>query len=307
MLVAQLGVFSAGKVPPVSLSLTRRVGIGSLRSLRRLALVGLPILPTRANLGAPSGVSQASLKIGNNLTMPELGVNIDHVATVREARKTYEPDVVWAAALAELGGADGITIHLREDRRHIQDRDLRVLSDTVTVKLNLELACEAEVVDLACEVKPQQATLVPEKREEVTTEGGLDVVGNRKRVSEVVQQLSDAGIVVALFLDPEPEQLDVAAQLGVSAVELHTGQYALATKAADQEAELFKLCQAGKQIRSAGMALHAGHGLTYRNVIPVATIEGMHELNIGHSIVARALMVGFQAAVREMKELVFVR
>ncbi len=236
--------------------------------------------------------------------MPELGVNIDHVATVREARKTYEPDVVWAAALAELGGADGITIHLREDRRHIQDRDLRVLSDTVTVKLNLELACEAEVVDLACEVKPQQATLVPEKREEVTTEGGLDVVGNQKRVSEVVKQLSDAGIVVALFLDPEPEQLDVAAQLGVSAVELHTGQYALATNAADQEAELVKLCQAGKQIRSAGMALHAGHGLTYRNVIPVATIEGMHELNIGHSIVARALMVGFQAAVREMKELV---
>jgi pyridoxine 5-phosphate synthase len=235
--------------------------------------------------------------------MAELGVNIDHVATVREARKTYEPDVVWAAALAELGGADGITIHLREDRRHIQDRDFRVLSETVTVKLNLELACEAEVVDIACQVKPQQATLVPEKREEVTTEGGLDIISNRARVSEVVKQLQDAGIVVSLFLDPDPQQLEVAAQLGVTAVELHTGQYALATDAATQEAELAALRQAGEQIRAAGMALHAGHGLTYRNVIPVANIEGMHELNIGHSIVARALMVGFQAAVREMKDL----
>ena len=159
--------------------------------------------------------------------MPELGVNIDHVATVREARKTFEPDPVWAAVAAELGGADGITIHLREDRRHIQDRDLRLLRETVTVKLNLELAAEADVVAIACEVRPDQATLVPERREEVTTEGGLDVVTHRRAVAEAVQRLRDAGIVVSLFLDPDERQIATAAELGAAAVELHTGQYAL--------------------------------------------------------------------------------
>jgi pyridoxine 5-phosphate synthase len=236
--------------------------------------------------------------------MPQLGVNIDHVATVRQARRTCEPDPVWAAALAEMGGADGITLHLREDRRHISDRDLRVLRETVTVKLNLEMACEPEILAIACQVKPNQATLVPEKREEITTEGGLDVCGQRDRVAQAVDQLRQAGISVSLFLDPDPRQIEGAARLGVDAVELHTGQYALATSAATQERELETLKKVGVSIRQAGLMLHAGHGLTYRNVRPVAAIEGMHELNIGHSIVARAIMVGFEEAVREMKRLV---
>lgn len=235
--------------------------------------------------------------------MAELGVNIDHVATVRQARKTYEPDPVWAAALAELGGADGITLHLREDRRHIQDRDLRLLRETVTVKLNLELACDNDVLEVACDVIPDQATLVPERREEVTTEGGLDVTARRDAVAAAVARLRDAGIAVSLFLDPDKRQIEAAADLQVDAVELHTGQYALA-KGRSQQEQLVVLADAGKLIRDAGMTLHAGHGLTYRNVIPVAQIAGMHELNIGHSIVARALMVGFERAVREMKQLV---
>jgi len=235
--------------------------------------------------------------------MAELGVNIDHVATVRQARQTYEPDPVWAAALAELGGADGITVHLREDRRHIQDRDLRLLRETMTVKLNLELACDQQVLDIACEVGPEQATLVPEKREEVTTEGGLDVVSNREAVGRAVKQLADAGIHVSLFLDPHVAQIEAGAELGARAVELHTGQYALA-KGADQKKELESLIHAGGRVRELGMALHAGHGLTYRNVRPVVQIEDMHELNIGHSIISRAVMVGMERAVREMKELV---
>ncbi len=236
--------------------------------------------------------------------MPELGVNIDHVATVRQARRTFEPDPVWAAALAELGGADCITLHLREDRRHIQDRDLRILRQTVTVKLNLEMACDPGVLKIACEVRPDQVTLVPERRDEVTTEGGLDIAGQREKVAEVARQLADVGITVSLFLDPDPRQLEVAAALEADAVELHTGQYALARRGAEQEVELVNLRQAGRFIRQAGMALHAGHGLTYHNVQPVAAIEDMRELNIGHSIVARALMVGFEQAVREMKRLV---
>jgi pyridoxine 5-phosphate synthase len=236
--------------------------------------------------------------------MPELGVNIDHVATVRQARQTYEPDPVWAASLAELGGADGITLHLREDRRHILDRDLTILRQTVTVKLNLELACEEEVLRIACQVRPDQATLVPERREEITTEGGLDVAGRHRRVAEVIGRLQQSGISVSLFLDPEPRQIETAAELGADAVELHTGQYALARPGAEQQEQLETLRTSGARIRQAGMALHAGHGLTYRNVRPVAAIEGMHELNIGHSIVARAIMVGFKKAVREMKQLV---
>jgi pyridoxine 5-phosphate synthase len=236
--------------------------------------------------------------------MPQLGINIDHVATLRQARRTYEPDPVWAAALAEMGGADGITLHLREDRRHISDRDLRILRQTVTVKLNLEMACEPEILAIACEVKPDQATLVPEKREEITTEGGLDVCGQRDRVAQTVNRLREAGISVSLFLDPDPRQIEAAVRLGVDAVELHTGQYALAAAGAAQEKELEIIEKVGALIRQAGLALHAGHGLTYRNVQPIAAIDGMHELNIGHSIVARAIMVGFEDAVREMKELV---
>lgn len=235
--------------------------------------------------------------------MPELGVNIDHVATLRQARKTYEPDPVWAAVLAELGGADGITVHLREDRRHIQDRDLRLLRETVTVKLNLELACNQEVLDIACQVRPDQATLVPERREEVTTEGGLDALTHREAVARAVGQLQAAGIYVSLFLDPNIDQIELAAEIGADAVELHTGQYALA-RGKGQVEELAKLAVAGRRIRQFGMALHAGHGLNYHNVRPVAEIADMHELNIGHSIVARAVMVGLERAVREMKQLI---
>jgi pyridoxine 5-phosphate synthase len=236
--------------------------------------------------------------------MAQLGVNIDHVATLRQARRTYEPDPVWSAALAELGGADGITIHLREDRRHISDRDLRILRQTVAVKLNLEMACAPEILAIAREVKPDQATLVPEKREEITTEGGLDICGQHERVARTVDGLRQAGISVSLFLDPDRRQIDEAARLHVDAVELHTGQYALASPGAGQEKELENLRQMGTLVCQAGLALHAGHGLTYRNVMPIAAIEGMHELNIGHSIIARAIMVGFQEAVREMKRLI---
>jgi pyridoxine 5-phosphate synthase len=236
--------------------------------------------------------------------MAQLGVNIDHVATVRQARRTYEPDPVWAAVLAELGGADGITIHLREDRRHIQDRDLRVLRETVNVKLNLELACADEVVQIACQTKPNQATLVPERREEVTTEGGLDVRGRQTQVADAIRRLHDAGIVVSLFLDADAAQIDLAKKLGADAVELHTGQYALAAPGNDRDAELEHLVRGGRQIVDAGLVLHAGHGLNYQNVRPVAQMAGMCELNIGHSIVARALMVGFQQAVKEMKVLI---
>jgi pyridoxine 5-phosphate synthase len=237
--------------------------------------------------------------------MAELGVNIDHVATVRQARRTNEPDPVWAATLAQLGGADGITLHLREDRRHIQDRDLRILRETVTVKLNLELACNPDVVAMACEIRPDQATLVPEKREEVTTEGGLDIIGAKDRVADTIRRLRDAGIVVSLFLDPDEQQLAAAAKLGAQAVELHTGVYANATgDESRQAAELATLRRAGELVVSSGLTLHAGHGLTYRNVKPIAAIAGMTELNIGHSIVARAIMVGFEQAVREMKKLI---
>jgi len=236
--------------------------------------------------------------------MPQLGVNIDHVATVRQARRTYEPDPVWAAALAELGGADAITLHLREDRRHISDRDLRILRQTVTVKLNLEMACEPEIIEIACRVKPDQATLVPERREEITTEGGLDVAGQHDRVAGAIGRLRQSGISVSLFLDPDPRRIEAAARQRADAVELHTGQYAGAAPGPVQEKELENLKRIGALVRQAGMTLHAGHGLTYRNVGPVAAIDAMHELNIGHSIVARAIMVGFEAAVREMKRLV---
>ena len=232
--------------------------------------------------------------------MPELGVNIDHVATLRQARKTYEPDPVAAAVLAELAGADSITIHLREDRRHIQDRDLRVLRETVTTRLNLELSVSDEIVGIACQTKPDQATLVPERREEVTTEGGLDVSAHRAAVARAVQRLQAAGIVVSLFIDPDPRQIQLAKELGAEAIELHTGQYALAHGAAQQQ-QLAALVAAGKIASDLGLRLHAGHGLNYHNVRPIATIGGMRELNIGHSIISRAVLVGLERAVREMK------
>jgi pyridoxine 5-phosphate synthase len=236
--------------------------------------------------------------------MATLGVNIDHVATVRQARRTVEPDPVWAAALAELGGAEAITVHLREDRRHIQDRDLDVLRQTVQVKLNLECAIAPAMIDIACRVKPCQVTLVPEKREEVTTEGGLDILAHRVATTEAVRRLIDAGIAVSMFIDPCARQIDASVDLGAAAVELHTGCYANAESAATRHDELVKLARAGVMVRQAGLELNAGHGLTYRNVVPVARIEGMGELNIGHSIVARAIFVGLTQAVREMRQLI---
>jgi pyridoxine 5-phosphate synthase len=234
--------------------------------------------------------------------MIELGVNIDHVATVRQARKTYEPDPVIAAALAEQGGADGITFHLREDRRHIQDRDVDLLVQTVTVRTNLEISCAAEVVSIACRVQPDWALLVPESREEVTTEGGLDVVGDDGRVQAAVNQLKQANIKTSLFIDPDPHQVEAAANLDVDAVELHTGPYALATD--DQHtAELARLIEAGRVCTAAGMRLHAGHGLNYTNVRPVMSIPNLVEVNIGQAIVSRAVMVGLRAAVAEMRRI----
>ena len=236
--------------------------------------------------------------------MAILGVNIDHVATIRQARRTVEPDPVWAAAAAELGGADTITVHLREDRRHIQDRDLEVLRRTVQVSLNLECAIAPEMIEIACRVKPTQVTLVPERREEVTTEGGLDVVSHGDAVRAAVARLRDAGIAVSLFIDPCPRQIDAAVSHAANAVELHTGCYANAAPEAAREAKLIELASAGGMVLQSGMALAAGHGLTYRNVVPVARLAGMGELNIGHSIVARAVFVGLTEAVREMKRLI---
>lgn len=235
--------------------------------------------------------------------MIELGVNIDHVATIRQARRTYEPDPVWAAAAAELGGADCITIHLREDRRHITDRDLKVLRETVHVKLNLELAAVEEMVTIACAAKPDQVTLVPERREEVTTEGGLNIVGNKSEVARAIKRLKDCGIGVSMFVDADEAQIEASRELGAGAIELHTGQYALA-KGEKRLVELHKLIQGGKMATVRNLRLHAGHGLNYLNVLPVAAIENMRELNIGHSIVSRAVFVGLEKAVAEMKRLI---
>ncbi|HVW00256.1 MAG TPA: pyridoxine 5'-phosphate synthase [Planctomycetaceae bacterium] len=236
--------------------------------------------------------------------MPRLGVNIDHVATIRQARRTIEPDPVWAAVQAELGGADVITLHLREDRRHIQDRDLRVMKQTVQVKLNLEMAAADDITAIALDVHPDQATLVPERREEVTTEGGLDVIGNTARLKTCINRLLDAGIEVSLFIDPDMRQVEASRALGAQAVEFHTGRYADATTPKDGDTEFDAISAAVQFAREQGLTVHLGHGLTYRNVTRVAAIPGVCELNIGHSIVARAVFVGFEQAVREMKALV---
>lgn len=235
--------------------------------------------------------------------MPRLGVNIDHVATLRQTRKAREPDPVWAAVLAELGGADVITVHLREDRRHIQDRDVRLLRETVQVRLNLEMALEPEIVSIALDLKPHQVTLVPERRAELTTEGGLDVAGQKARVALVLARCRDAGIDVALFIDPDLAQVAAAVELGTKAVEFHTGRYADACWGADRDRdrELESLKVAAAATVASGVELHAGHGLNYQNVAPVARLKKMEELNIGHSIVARAVFVGFKQAVLEMK------
>lgn len=235
--------------------------------------------------------------------MARLGVNIDHVATVRQARRTDEPDPIWAAVEAELGGADGITFHLREDRRHIHDRDARVLKETVAVKLNMEMAIAPEVVDVAVDLRPDQCSLVPERREELTTEGGLDVVRHRERVAKAVSRLRQAGIVVSAFVEPVADQLEASADVGFHAVELWTGGYAHASTPARCAETLDELRRAIEVGHGLDLEVHGGHGLTYRNIMPVARIPGFSEFNIGHSIVARAVFVGIREAVQEMKRL----
>ena len=242
--------------------------------------------------------------------MIELGVNIDHVATIRQARRTYEPDPVWGAVEAHLGGADGITVHLREDRRHIQDADVRRLRETTQIKLNLEMAATNEMVGIACAFKPEMAMLVPEGRHEVTTEGGLDILAQEARLKGVISRLADAGIVTSVFIDAEVAQIEAAARIGASVCEIHTGPYAHAfyEKGRDTEAlavlaELDKVRVAGQAVRQLGMRFNAGHALNYYNVQPIARLAGIRELHIGHAIVSRAIFVGLREAVREMKVL----
>ncbi len=242
--------------------------------------------------------------------MIELGVNIDHVATVRQARRTYEPDPVWAAVEAQLGGADGITMHLREDRRHIQDDDVERVQKMCYVKVNLEMAATHEMVEIARRVKPHLAMLVPEGRMEITTEGGLDVAGHLEQLKDVVGRLKDSGLEVSAFIDAEPVQIDAAAIAGFGLCEIHTGPYAHAFHAVGGDlsnpglsAELKKVGDAGRRIIEAGMRFNAGHALNYRNVSPIAALPGINELHIGHAIVSRAVFVGLREAVVEMKRL----
>ncbi len=240
--------------------------------------------------------------------MIELGVNIDHIATLRQARRTYEPDPLWGAVEAHLGGADGITVHLREDRRHIQDADVRRLREMTQVKLNLEMAATDEMVDIACALKPEMAMLVPEGRHEVTTEGGLDVLAQEARLRDVIARLADAGIVTSVFIDAELPQIEAAARIGASVCEIHTGPYAHAFHEFGRDAEapavlseLAKIRAAGELVRELGMRFNAGHALNYYNVQPVARLVGIRELHIGHAIVSRAVFVGLREAVREIK------
>ena len=243
--------------------------------------------------------------------MIELGVNIDHVATLRQARRTYEPDPMWAAVEAHLGGADGITVHLREDRRHIQDEDVRRLRELIHIKLNLEMAATTEMVDIAVRLKPEMAMLVPEGRHEITTEGGLDVVAQEGKLAKAVERLAAAGIGVSVFIDAELEQVEAAARIGARVCEVHTGPYAHAfhSKGRDPQSapvveELARIRAAGEAIRNAGMRFNAGHALNYFNVQPVAALPGVRELHIGHAIVSRAVFVGMREAVRQMKALI---
>lgn len=235
--------------------------------------------------------------------MARLGVNVDHVATIRQARGGAEPDPVTAAALAELAGAEGITVHLREDRRHIQDRDVMVLRRTVQTRLNLEMAATEEMVAVALKVVPDCVTLVPEKRQELTTEGGLDVARNRAALGRCIELLHQAGITVSLFVDPDLEQIKESARLKADCIEIHTGSYC-STRGREQAGELAKIAEAVKAGRRVGLTVHAGHGLNYVNIRPVVALGGIEEYNIGHSIVARAVLVGMERAVREMVTLV---
>lgn len=237
--------------------------------------------------------------------MIRLGVNIDHVATIRQARRIAEPDPSWAVVLAELGGADQITLHLREDRRHIQDKDLDLILNIASVPVNLEMAVTDEMVGIACENRPAASTLVPEKREEVTTEGGLDVVGQEGQVKTAVRRLTDAGIHTAIFVDPDPDQIEASARVGAKAVELHTGAFCeVWGKREEADLELSRLILAAELAHRLGLNVHAGHGLNVRNVGPVAGISQIEELNIGHSIIGRSIFIGLKAAVAEMKQII---
>jgi pyridoxine 5-phosphate synthase len=233
-----------------------------------------------------------------------LGVNIDHVATLRQARRGLSPDPAAAAAVAELSGADGITVHLREDRRHIQDRDLTALRAVVATRINLEMAATEEMIRIACELKPRSATLVPERREEITTEGGLDVLGQREGLLQAVARLKAAGIFVSLFVDPDLAQVRASRQVAADAVELHTGRYCEAFRTGRYGEELAKIRGAAAYGRSLGLEVFAGHGLDIRNIVPILDIEPIEEFNIGHSIVARAVFLGLAAAIQEMADLV---
>ncbi len=232
-----------------------------------------------------------------------LGVNIDHIATLRNARGTKYPDPVHAAEIAERAGADGITIHLREDRRHILDRDVRILRETIQTRMNLEMAVTDEMVDIALKTKPEFVCLVPEKREELTTEGGLDVVGQLEKIKAATKKLSEAGIKVSLFIDADRQQIDAAKQCGAPYIELHTGHYADAASEEDQQDELKKIAAGASYAADLGIIVNAGHGLTYHNVAPIAALPEIYELNIGHSIIGRAVFDGLEKAVADMKAL----
>ena len=239
--------------------------------------------------------------------MSKLGVNIDHIATVRQARKTFEPDPVKAVHLCEIAGADSIVSHLREDRRHINDRDVSLIRKIVNVRFNLEMSIAAEIVDIALKLVPDQVSLVPEKREEVTTEGGLDVVLKRNELKKIVQRFKDKGIIVNLFIDPEISQIDASLEVEADAVELHTGSYANATDQSAMEDEFKKIVNATDYARKHGLIVHAGHGLTYFNVKKIAGIKNIEELNIGHTIISRAVFVGLERAVKDMIGLIKVQ
>ena len=232
-----------------------------------------------------------------------LGVNIDHIATLRNARGTQYPDPVQAAFIAEQAGADGITVHLREDRRHITDRDVRLLRQTIQTRMNLEMAVTDEMIDIACELKPHFCCLVPEKRQEVTTEGGLDVAGQLDKMTVAVERLTQAGILVSLFIDPDQRHIEAAVSVGAPYIEIHTGAYADAECELKRQAEFERIAQAARFANERGLKVNAGHGLTYHNVLPIAALPEMHELNIGHSIIGRAVMSGLPEAVSAMKQL----
>jgi len=236
--------------------------------------------------------------------MVKLGVNIDHIATIRNARGGNEPDPVTAASLCEIAGADSITIHLREDRRHIKDRDVHIIKQTVKTRLNLEMAATEEMLNLALDIKPYSCCIVPEKRQELTTEGGLDVVSQQEKITNFIKPLIDAGIIVSLFIDADENQVNAASQTGAQYIELHTGVYAESFNTSEENAALRNLKQAATLAQELGLSINAGHGLNYNNVTNILTISGLDELNIGHSIISRAVLIGLDKAVKDMKELI---